>query len=195
MPAFVLQVYRSLHEFLPRPVDEETKLELPLREAPCSLSIGLDLDHELLEILSSEHSREASRSCLTTSLAANSDSLQPYCNGTFQCRSKNERASSRDRSSDGPGRRSFSSGCLVVVVVLLFALSQLPLGAKKHRPAVEFRVLATSHVPAHIPIAGPVCTMGRVAQPAFGRRISTSVIRVSHLAAVVWRQGKKVRVF
>ena len=56
VPAFVLQVYRSLHEFLPRPVDEETKLELPLREAPCSLSIGLDLDHELLALLSSEHS-------------------------------------------------------------------------------------------------------------------------------------------
>ena len=34
----------------------ETKLELPLREAPCSLSIGLDLDHELLGLISSKHS-------------------------------------------------------------------------------------------------------------------------------------------
>ena len=105
-----------------RPVDEETKVELPLREAPCSLSICLDLDHELLALLSSEHSREASLSCLTTSLAANSDSSRPYCNGTFQCRSNNERANSRYRSSDGSGRGSRSSGCLVVVVVSLFVL-------------------------------------------------------------------------
>ena len=109
-----------------RPVDEETQLELPLREAPCSLSIGLDLDHGLLELLSSEHSREASLSCLTTPLAANSNSPRPYCNGTFlQCRSNNERANSRDRSSDGSGRGSRSSGCLVVVVVSLFMLSRL----------------------------------------------------------------------
>ena len=60
--------YRSTDHstsFHHRPVDEETKLELPLREAPCSLSICLDLDHELLALLSSEHSREASLSCLT----------------------------------------------------------------------------------------------------------------------------------
>ena len=50
--------YRSTDQstsFHHRPVDEETKLELPLREEPCSLSIGLDLGHELLELLSSEH--------------------------------------------------------------------------------------------------------------------------------------------
>ena len=84
-----------------------------------------------------------------------------------------------------------------MVVVSLFVLSRLLRGAKKHRPAVvDFRVLATSHyVPARIPIAGPVCALGRVAQPAFGRRISTSAIRVSRLAAGVWRQGKKVMVF
>ena len=115
--------WTHLHQgFHHRPVDEETKLELPLREAPCSLSIGLDLDHELLALLSSEHSREASLSCLTTSLAANSDSSRPYCNGTFQCRSNNERANSRYRSSDGSGRGSRSSGCLVVVAVSLFVL-------------------------------------------------------------------------
>jgi len=33
--------------------------------------------------------------------------------------------------------------------------------------------------------------MGPVALPASDRRISTSAIRVSRLAAVVWRQGKK----
>ena len=138
-------LHRGFHH---RPVDEETKLELPLRETPCSLSTSLDLDHELLAFLSSEQSREASLSCLTTSLAANSDSSRPYCNATFQCRSNNERANSRDRSSDGSGRGSRSSGCLVVVVVSLFAFSRLLRGAKKHQPAVDFRVLATSHVPA-----------------------------------------------
>ena len=188
-------LHRGFHH---RPVDEETKLELPLREVPCSLSIDLDLDHEQLALLSSGHSREASLSCLTTSLAANSDSSsRPYCNGTFQCRSNNERANSRDRSSDGSGRGSRSSGCLVVVVVSLFALSRLLCGAKKHQPTVDFHVLATSHVPARIPIAGPVCAMGCVAQPAFfGRRFSnSSVIRDSRLAAAAWRQGNKMSFF
>ena len=58
--------YRSTDHstsFHHRPVDEETKLELPLREAPCSLSIGLDLDHELLELPSSVHSHATSLSC------------------------------------------------------------------------------------------------------------------------------------
>ena len=124
-PARLCPLHRWTHlhrGFHHRPVDEETKLELPLREAPCSLSIGLDLEHELLALLSSEHSREASLSCLTTSLAANSDSSRLYCNGTFQCRSNNERANSRDRSSDGSGRGLCSSGCVVVVVVSLLAL-------------------------------------------------------------------------
>ena len=73
-------LHRDFHH---RPVDEETKVELLLREAPCSLSICLDLDHELLALLSSEHSREASLSCLTTPVAANSDSSRSYCNGIF----------------------------------------------------------------------------------------------------------------
>ena len=79
--------HRGFHH---RPVDEETKLELPLREEPCSLSIGLDLDHELLALLSTEHSREASLSCLThhsplttPPLAANSDSSRPLLQWRF----------------------------------------------------------------------------------------------------------------
>ena len=43
------------------------------------------------------------------------------CTGTFQCHSNNEHAIPRDRSSDKLGRGSRSSGCLAVVVVLLFA--------------------------------------------------------------------------
>jgi len=45
---------RSAHldrGFYHRPVDDQTKPELPLREASSSLSIDLDLDHELLELL------------------------------------------------------------------------------------------------------------------------------------------------
>ena len=107
----------------------------------------------------------------------------------------NEHATPRSLYSEESERGSRSSGCLVVVVVSLFALSRLLRGAKKHQLAVDFRVLATSHVPARIPIAGPVCALGRVAQPAFGRRIFTSVIRNSRLAAVVCRVAprKKVR--
>ena len=64
-------------------------------------------------------------------------------------------------------------------------------GAKKHRTAALFCVSVASHLPARIPIAGLICAMGSVALPASDRRISTSAIRVSRLAAVVWRQGKK----
>ena len=99
-----IHLHRGFHH---RPVDEETKLELPLREAPCSLSIGLDLDFGLLALLSSEHSREASLSCLTTPLAANSNSSRPYCNGTFQCRSNNERANSHRRTERAGGRAAW----------------------------------------------------------------------------------------
>ena len=41
------------HTFRCRPVDVETKPELPLREVPYSFSTDLDLDHEALELLSS----------------------------------------------------------------------------------------------------------------------------------------------
>jgi len=44
---------------------------LPLREASSSLSIDLDLDHELLELLSPEHSHGTSLSSLTASPVTN----------------------------------------------------------------------------------------------------------------------------
>ena len=46
-----------------------------------------------------------------------------------------------------------------------------------------------------IPIAGLICAMGSVALPASGRQISISAIRVSRLAAVVWRQGGETMFF
>ena len=125
----LLTPFRSFHRwttpcpvFHHHPVDEETKVELPLREAPCSLSIGLDLDHELLELLSPEHSHGTSLSSLTAPPVANCRSSRPNYTGTFQCHSTSERANVRDRSSEGSDRGSRSSGCLVMVVVLLFAL-------------------------------------------------------------------------
>ena len=49
-----------------------------------------------------------------------------------------------------------------------------------------------SHLPARIPTAGSVGAMGSVVPPASGRCGSTSVIRASRPAAVVWRPRKKV---
>ena len=95
---------------------------LPLREAPCSSSIIIDLGHGgLEELLSSIHSHKTPLLSFTASLTANCISRRPNCTGTFQCHSNNEHAIPRDRSSDKLGRGSRSSGCLAVVVVLLFA--------------------------------------------------------------------------
>ena len=117
--------YRStepITSFRYRPVDDETKPELPLHEASSSLSIDLDLDHELLELLSSGHSHGTSLSSLTAAPVTNYHSSRPNYTGTFQCHSTSERVNFQDRSSDGSDRGSRSSGCLVMVVVLLFAL-------------------------------------------------------------------------
>jgi hypothetical protein len=119
---------------------------LPLREASSSLSIDLDLDHELLELLSPEHSHGTSLSSLTASPVTNCRSSRPNYTGTFQCHSTSEDANFRDRASDGSGRGSRSSGCPAVVVVSLFALLVL-CGAKKHRTAALFRVLFSRESP------------------------------------------------
>ena len=104
------------------PTRHETKPELPLREAPGSLSIDLNLDHEPRELLSSARSHETSLSSLTAAPVTNCHSSRPNYTGTLQCHSTSERVNFRDRSSDGSDRGSRSSGCLVMVVVLLFAL-------------------------------------------------------------------------
>ena len=101
---------------------DETKPELPLREAPGSLSIDLNLDHEPRELLSFARSHETSLSSLTAAPVTNCHSSRPNYTGTFQCHSTSERVNFRDRSSDGSDRGSRSSECLVMVVVLLFAL-------------------------------------------------------------------------
>ena len=136
---------------------------MPLREASSSLSIDLDLDHELLELLSPEHSHGTSLSSLTASPVTNCRSSRPNYTGTFQCHSTSEDANFRDRSSDGSGRGSRSSGCPAVVVVSLFALLVL-CGAKKHRTAALFRVLQSrvtspraSRPPARLVRWGPSC--------------------------------------
>ena len=103
-------------------VDDETKPELLLGEAPSSLSIDLSLSQGPLELLSSMQSHATSLPALTTSLIINCVSGRPNCTGTFQCRSMNEHATPRSLSSEESGRGSRSSGCLVVVVVSLFAL-------------------------------------------------------------------------
>jgi len=103
-------------------VDDETKPELLLGEAPSSLSIDLSLAHGPLELLSSIQSHATSLPALTTSLIINCVSERPNCTGTFQCRSMNEHATPRSLSSEESGRGSRRSGCLVVVVVSLFAL-------------------------------------------------------------------------
>ena len=142
---------------------------MPLREASSSLSIDLDLDHELLELLSPEHSHGTSLSSLTASPVTNCRSSRPNYTGTFQCHSTSERANFRDRSSDGSGRGSRSSGCPAVVVVSLFALLVL-CGAKKHRTAALFRVLQSrvtspraSRPPARLVRWGPSCCRPQVA--------------------------------
>ena len=92
------------------------------REAPYSLSIIIDLGRELLGLLGPEHSYETSLPSLTTSLIINCISARLNCTGTSQCRSINEPANPRSRSSDESGRGSRDSGCLVVVVVSWFVL-------------------------------------------------------------------------
>ena len=55
--------------------DNETKPDLPLREASGSLSIDLNLDHEPRKLLSSTPSRETSLPSLPTSLTVNCELL------------------------------------------------------------------------------------------------------------------------
>ena len=64
-------------------VDDETKPELLLGEAPSSLSIDLSLSHGPLELLSSMQSHATSLPALTTSLIINCVSGRPNGTGTF----------------------------------------------------------------------------------------------------------------
>jgi len=58
-----------------RLVDDETKPDLPLREASGSFSIDLNLDHEPRKLLSSTPSRETSLPSLPASLTVNCELL------------------------------------------------------------------------------------------------------------------------
>ena len=112
---------------------------------------------------------------LTTSLIINCISARLNCNGTFQCRSINESANPRRRSSDesgGVAQLGVSRRGRGFVVCASRSLR----GAKRHRTAALFRVSVASHLPARVAIVGLICAMASAALPASDRRNSTSVI-------------------
>ena len=101
---------------------DETKPELPLREASGSLSIDLNLDHEPRKLLSSIPSRETSLPSLPTSLTVNCELLVTELQWRFSA-PLNQRSPQSPRSIVGwVGRGSRSSRCPIVVVVSLFLL-------------------------------------------------------------------------
>lgn len=194
MPSFVLQVYHAGPAGWHRCRRRRDRVGIASREAPYSLSIIIDLGPELLGLLSPVHSYETSLPSLTTSLIINCISARLNCNGTFQCRSINERANPRSRSSDESRRGSRSSGCLVVVLVSWFVLLGRCVVRRSTGRQLFFRVLVASHLPARVAIVGLICAMASVALPASDRRNSTSVI--SRLArGGCWVVIKKSAVF
>ena len=122
LPSFVRRSTKSITSFRYRHFADETKPELPLREAPASLSIDINLDHEPRELLSSARSRETSLPSLPTSLTANYEVLATELQWQFSA-PLNQRSPRSPRSIvRWVGRGSRSSRCLVVVVVSLFVL-------------------------------------------------------------------------
>ena len=102
---------------------DETKPELPLREAPGSLSIDLNnLDHEPRELLSSARSHETSLPSLPTSLTVNCGLLTTDLQWRFSAPLDQRSPQSPRSTVRWVGRGSRSSRCLVVVVVSLFVL-------------------------------------------------------------------------
>ena len=101
---------------------DETKPELPLREAPGSLSIDLNLDHEPRELLSSARSHETSLPSLPTSLTVNCEILATDLQWRFSAPLDQRSPQSPRSTVRWVGRGSRSSRCLVVVVVSLFVL-------------------------------------------------------------------------
>ena len=133
---------------------DETKPELPLREAPGSLSVDLNLDHEPRELLSSARSHETSLPSLPTSLTVNCELLTTELQWRFSA-PLNQRSPQSPRSTvRWVGRGSRSSRCLVVVVVSLFVLDGGDFGyfgldsrprahpAGQHGPCAEVRKAA-----------------------------------------------------
>ena len=121
--------FRSFHRctepitsFRYRLFADKTKPELPLREAPGSLSTDLNLDHEPRELLSSARSHEISLPSLPTSLTVNCELLTTEVQWHFSA-PLNQRSPQSPRSTvRWAGRGSRSLRCLVVVVVSLFVL-------------------------------------------------------------------------
>ena len=101
---------------------DETKPELPLREAPGSLSIDLNLDHEPRERLSSARPHETSLPSLPTSLTVNCELRTTDLQWRFSAPLDQRSPQSPRSTVRWVERGSRSSRCLVVVVVSLFVL-------------------------------------------------------------------------
>ena len=160
----------------------------PARSAPSSTS-----GHELLELPSPVHSRETSLSSLTTSLTASCHSPRLICNGTFQCRSINEPANPRGRSSDRSGHGSRSSDCLVVVVVSLFAV----LGRCMVRRSTERRLFFVFQSRVASPrrfqsSARPVCSLLLLCRPPV-TAVAPRSFCASRRAAVKKKAGERAQ--
>ena len=146
------------------------------REAPYSLSITIDLGRELLGLLGPVHSYETSLPSLTTSLIINCISARLNCNGTFQCRSINESANPRSRSSDelGRGRAARGVSSWLWFRGLCFSVAAW---CKEAPDGGSFSCFSReSPPPARVAIVGLICAMASAALPASDRRNSTSVI-------------------
>jgi len=102
-----------------RPSRKRRSAKHPARSASTSTSIT---SHGSFSAPHVRMKHETSLSSLTAAPVTNCHSSRPNYTGTFQCHSTSERVNFRDRSSDGSDRGSRSSECLVMVVVLLFAL-------------------------------------------------------------------------
>ena len=177
-------------------VDGETKPGLPLREAPCSSSIIFDLDHEALELLSSQLRTFARNFALVLHHVSHRELYfqTAELHGHFSV-PLNQRARHSPRSVVGrDGERvaqlavSRRGRCFVVCA------SRLLGGAKKHRAAVAFCVSVASYLLSRVQIAAPICAAGPVALLVSVRRISASAI--SRLArGVVSGISKKIEVW
>ena len=134
-------------------------------------------------LISSEHAREAALSCLTTSLAANSDSSRPYRNDTFQCRSNNEQANSR-----GPGLAQLGVGvsrrgrCRYLLRGLRFLCCCVVRRSTDRRWSSVFWPRATYPLAPRSPARSVRWAVSHSRPSAFGRRISTSAFGHSRLA-------------
>ena len=136
-------------------VDDETKPDLPLREASGSLSIDLNFYHEPRKLLSSAPSHETSSlPSLPTSLTVNCELRATELQWNLSA-PLNQRSPQSPRSTAGwVGQGSRSSRCLISHrgrCFVVFASRSLR-GAKKHRTAGIWGISVSMRVPARTPL-------------------------------------------